>query len=225
MVSMFMHLKLKLVILNLLLNMLSVILVNLLWLNLVFLTMMVNMLHFGMIDMKITKELKKLFMLMILLKDFLFTSMISTLMLLDIMGFMLKNINSLINLSTCLSHMSLNLESNLKTGDVALNYISNMTLLFALVGTLFALTILLKNRIILHEVIILKIKRPTYTEFICTRCKCHEKIPTKIVLQMDMMDPGDPSYPPMFDCEKCGGLMKPVYFVGYTGIEYTYDEN
>ena len=44
--------------------------------------------------------------------------------------------------------------------------------------------------------IILKIKRPTYTEFICTNCKCHEKIPTKIVLQMDMTDPGDPSYPP-----------------------------
>lgn len=36
---------------------------------------------------------------------------------------------------------------------------------------------------------------------------------------MDMMDPGDPTYPPMFDCEKCGGLMKPVYFIGYTGIE------
>ena len=121
--------------------------------------------------------------------------------------------------------MSLILENNLKTGDVALNYISKMTLLFALVGTLFTLTILLKNRIILHEVISLKIKRPTYTKFICTRCKCHEKIPTKIVLQMDMMDPGDPSYPPMFDCEKCGALMKPVYFVGYTGIEYTYDGN
>ena len=24
---------------------------------------------------------------------------------------------------------------------------------------------------------------------------------------MDMMDPGDPTYPPMFDCEKCDGLM------------------
>ena len=42
---------------------------------------------------------------------------------------------------------------------------------------------------------------------------------------MDMMDPGDPIYPPMFDCEKCGGLMKPVYFIGYTGIEYSYDGN
>ncbi len=66
----------------------------------------------------------------------------------------------------------------------------------------------------------MKIKRPTYTEFICTECKCHEKIPTKVVLQLDMMDPGDPIYPPTFYCEKCGGLMKPVYFVGYTGITY-----
>ena len=42
---------------------------------------------------------------------------------------------------------------------------------------------------------------------------------------MDMMDPGDPTYPPMFDCEKCGGLMKPAYFIGYTGIKYKYDGN
>ena len=77
MVSMFMHLKLRHVILNLLLNMLFVILVNLLWLNLVFLTMMVNMLHSGMIDMKIIKELKKPFMPMILLKDSLFIFMIN----------------------------------------------------------------------------------------------------------------------------------------------------
>ena len=74
---MFMHLKLRHVILNLLLNMLFVILVNLLWLNLVFLTMMVNMLHSGMIDMKIIKELKKPFMPMILLKDSLFIFMIN----------------------------------------------------------------------------------------------------------------------------------------------------
>lgn len=45
--------------------------------------------------------------------------------------------------------------------------------LFALVDTLFTLTISFKNRIILHEVISLKIKTPTYTEFICTRCKYH----------------------------------------------------
>lgn len=67
--------------------------------------------------------------------------------------------------------------------------------------------------------------RPMYTEFICTQCKTHENIPTDIVLEMDMMDPGDISYPPMFDCEKCNGLMRPKYYLGYTGIVYTYDVN
>ena len=52
--------------------------------------------------------------------------------------------------------------------------------------------------------------RPTKTEFICTKCKTHEFIPTDIVLQLDAMDPGDPSYPPTFYCEKCNGLMKPI---------------
>ena len=75
----------------------------------------------------------------------------------------------------------------------------------------------------MKEVIILK--RPSKTEFICTKCKTHEFIPTNIVLQLDMMDPGDPIYPPMFNCEKCNGLMKPKYFVGYTGIVYQYDGN
>lgn len=91
--------------------------------------------------------------------------------------------------------------------------------------TLFTLTISFKSRIILLEVITLKIKRPTYTEFICTNCKTHEKIPTKVVLQLDMMDPGDPLCPPTFYCEECGSIMKPVYFIGYSGIEYTYDGN
>ena len=40
-----------------------------------------------------------------------------------------------------------------------------------------------------------------------------------------MSDPGDTSYPPMFYCEKYNGLMKPVYYVGYTGIIYKYEEN
>lgn len=65
--------------------------------------------------------------------------------------------------------------------------------------------------------------RPMFTEYICTKCKTRENIPTDIVLDMDMMDDGDPSYPPMFNCEKCNGLMKPKYYLGYTGIEYTYD--
>ena len=71
-------------------------------------------------------------------------------------------------------------------------------------------------------VIILKLKRPKKTEFICTNCKTHEFILTDIVLQLDM---DDPSYPPMFHCEKCNGLMNPKYFVGYSDIEYIYDGN
>ena len=65
--------------------------------------------------------------------------------------------------------------------------------------------------------------RPQFTEFICTNCKVHENIPTDIVLMLDMQDPGDLAYPPMFDCEKCNGKMKPKYYLGYTGIEYRYD--
>ena len=63
MASMSMLLKLKLVILNLLLNMLFAMLVNLPWLSLVLLSMMANMLLSGTIDTKTVKDLKKLFML------------------------------------------------------------------------------------------------------------------------------------------------------------------
>ena len=81
-------------------------------------------------------------MLMILLKDLLFIFTISILMLLDTMGFMLKNINFLINLFICLSLMLLNLENSLKIGDVAFSYTSILTLLNVLAVTLFTLTIL-----------------------------------------------------------------------------------
>ena len=62
---------------------------------------------------------------------------------------------------------------------------------------------------------------PTYKNFIVLIIY-HKKIPTKIVLQMDITDPRSPSYPP---CEKCGSLIKPVYFVGYTDIKCTYNSN
>lgn len=227
MVFMSMLLKSKLVTLNLLLNMLFDTLVNQLWLNLVFSTMMVNLLPFGIIGTRIIKESKKLSMLMILLKDLLFISMTNILMLLDIMDFMLKNTRILINLFICLNLMLPKFERNYKIGNAVLFYILNMTLLFVLVVTLFTLTILFKKCIILLEFILggIIVYRPSKTEFICTKCKFHEFIPTDIVLQLDMNDPGDPSYPPMFNCEKCNGLMKPKYFVGYTGIVYEYDGN
>ena len=100
--------------------------------------------------------------------------------------------------------MLLLLESNLKTGVVASNYLLIMPLFFVPVVTLFTLTILFKKCIILLEFTFGRyfMFRPIKTEFICTNCKTHDFIPTDIVLQIDMLDPGAPSYPPMFDCEK-----------------------
>lgn len=63
------------------------------------------------------------------------------------------------------------------------------------------------------------------TEFVCTKCGIHELIPTDVVTFLDANDPGDPTFPPMFDCEKCDGKMRPVYFVGHTGIVYTYNKD
>jgi hypothetical protein len=34
------------------------------------------------------------------------------------------------------------------------------------------------------------------------------------------MDDGDPTVPPQFSCEKCGGVMHPEYYKGIYGHEY-----
>ena len=44
----------------------------------------------------------------------------------------------------------------------------------------------------------------------CCQCNRHEDIPADVVNFFDVMDPGDPSVPPRFRCEKCGGEMLPV---------------
>src|SRR5208337_2726991 len=44
----------------------------------------------------------------------------------------------------------------------------------------------------------------------CSQCNTHENIPADVVNFFDVMDPGDPSVPPRFRCEKCGGVMLPV---------------
>lgn len=73
---------------------------------------MVNMLLFGIVDMIILKEFKKLFILTNLSKNLSFIFIINTLMLFDIIGFIQKNLNPLINLSILLSLMLQNLEKN-----------------------------------------------------------------------------------------------------------------
>jgi len=42
----------------------------------------------------------------------------------------------------------------------------------------------------------------------------------KVVQDFDRMDGGDPSVPPQFSCEACGGGMYPEYYIGVHGYEY-----
>ncbi|MGJ9386043.1 hypothetical protein [Salipaludibacillus sp. CF4.18] len=61
---------------------------------------------------------------------------------------------------------------------------------------------------------------PKHVSFVCLMCYEKEDIPYSIVRDFDEMDPGDPSVPPMFACEKCGGEMYPEYYKGVHGMEY-----
>ncbi|MBP1970751.1 putative Zn finger protein [Virgibacillus natechei] len=51
---------------------------------------------------------------------------------------------------------------------------------------------------------------------------CHEEeeIPSEVVREFDLMDGGDPTVPPQFRCEQCGGEMYPAYYKGVHGQEY-----
>jgi transcription initiation factor IIE alpha subunit len=46
--------------------------------------------------------------------------------------------------------------------------------------------------------------------YVCSQCNTKEDIPTDVVNLFDLLDPGDPSVPPRFSCEKCGGVMLPI---------------
>ena len=65
--------------------------------------------------------------------------------------------------------------------------------------------------------------REQFVEFICPNCSTKENIPADIVMHFDVMDGGDPSVPPRFDCQRCSDKMVPVYFVGHTGIIYQHN--
>ncbi|PLR75296.1 hypothetical protein CU633_21835 [Bacillus sp. V3-13] len=56
--------------------------------------------------------------------------------------------------------------------------------------------------------------------YVCLVCHEKEDIPLNVVKDFDLMDDGDPTTPPMFSCEKCGGEMYPEYYKGVHGIEY-----
>jgi len=56
--------------------------------------------------------------------------------------------------------------------------------------------------------------------YVCLECNGTEKIPIKVVRDFDAMDDGDPSVPPQFSCQRCGGEMYPEYYKGIHGYEY-----
>lgn len=60
--------------------------------------------------------------------------------------------------------------------------------------------------------------------YICTECGERELIPEEVVMHFDLLDQGDISEPPAFNCEKCGGIMKPKFYEGVHNITYTYEE-
>jgi len=45
--------------------------------------------------------------------------------------------------------------------------------------------------------------------YYCLQCKVEEDIPEEVIQYFDLIDPGDPTVPPRFTCEKCGGEMRP----------------
>lgn len=50
--------------------------------------------------------------------------------------------------------------------------------------------------------------------------KSNFRLAERNVRSFDEMDDGDPTVPPQFCCEKCGGIMYPEYYNGIHGYEY-----
>jgi uncharacterized Zn finger protein len=46
----------------------------------------------------------------------------------------------------------------------------------------------------------------------CEECGIQEEIPTEILAFFDVVDPGDPAAPATFRCQRCPGIMYPVWW-------------
>jgi hypothetical protein len=68
------------------------------------------------------------------------------------------------------------------------------------------------------------IDKPT-VKYICPSCKTTENIPKDVVDYFDIIDGGNPLFPPRFDCENCTDKMTPVYYVNHDGIVYEYKQD
>jgi len=60
-----------------------------------------------------------------------------------------------------------------------------------------------------------------FIQFRCASCGFEEAIPKSVVDFFDILDGGDPTFPPRFECQKCdGGLMQPLQYTNHDGITY-----
>ncbi|RWR03982.1 hypothetical protein D4N35_017725 [Siminovitchia fortis] len=62
--------------------------------------------------------------------------------------------------------------------------------------------------------------RKQSVSYVCLTCHEKEEIRLSVVRDFDLMDDGDPTTPPMFSWEQCGGEMYPEYYKGVHGMEY-----
>ena len=62
--------------------------------------------------------------------------------------------------------------------------------------------------------------KETFVTYKCPKCNFKEDIPKEVVDYFDLTDLGDPSVPPRFDCQRCGGKMEPTYYVNHEGFIY-----
>jgi hypothetical protein len=66
-----------------------------------------------------------------------------------------------------------------------------------------------------------KTEKDPMIRFRCAACNAEELIPKSVVDFFDIMDGGDPFFPPRFDCQSCFiGKVQPVHYVNHDGIIY-----
>lgn len=61
--------------------------------------------------------------------------------------------------------------------------------------------------------------------YICTNCGADEEIPLDVVKTFDEMDQSNINEPPQFNCELCGGLMRPERYISVFGKVFEYKKD
>lgn len=46
----------------------------------------------------------------------------------------------------------------------------------------------------------------------CEFCRANEEIPAEVLEYFDAVDPGEPGSPATFQCQRCPGIMYPVWW-------------